>query len=166
MTDVEMVVRMTEIEYEHIRNFLSDPSWMEDEGLSAMVRIFLNGTILDKDHGRIIDESKITETVQINATLEDKKAIRYTVTDAPTIAASNIEFKKDKSLNKETPKRLTNKEWVDLLCEQFDVSRTSAKDMLHAMMSVKKEDNFKKQFNKPAKTEEMDEAMQEEEEER
>lgn len=163
MTDVEMVVRMTEIEYKHIRNFLSDP-WMEDKGLSAMAKIFLNGTVLDKDHGRIIDESKITETVQINATLEDKKAIRYTVTDAPTIAASNIEIKKDKNLNKETPKRLTNKEWIDLLSEQFDVSRTSAKEMLHAMMSIKEKDNFKKQLNEPAKTKEMDEDMQEEEE--
>lgn len=55
---------------------------------------------------------------------------------------------------------------VDFLSEQFDVSRTSAKEMLHAMMSVKREDNLKKQFNKPAKTEEMDEAVQDEEEER
>ena len=46
--------------------------------------------------------------------------------------------------------RLTNKELVNLLSEQFDVSRTSAKEMLHAMMSVKREDNLKKQFNKPA----------------
>lgn len=42
---------------------------------------------------------------------------------------------------------LSNKDWVDLLTEQFNVSRTSAKEMLHAMMSVKKEDNFKKQFS-------------------
>lgn len=48
------------------------------------------------------------------------------------------------------PKRhekLTNHEWIDFLSEQFDISRTSAKEMLHAMMSVKKEDNFKKQFS-------------------
>lgn len=43
--------------------------------------------------------------------------------------------------------RLSNKEWIDLLAAQFDISRTSAKEMLHAMMSVKKEDNFKKQFS-------------------
>lgn len=43
-------------------------------------------------------------------------------------------------------KKMSNKEWVDFLSEQFTVSRTSAKEMLHAMMSVKKEDNFKKQF--------------------
>ncbi len=52
------------------------------------------------------------------------------------------------------PKRhekLTNHEWIDFLTEQFDISRTSAKDMLHAMMSVKKEDNFKKQFSQGKK---------------
>ena len=47
----------------------------------------------------------------------------------------------------ENRKRLTNAEWVDFLSEQFDISRTSAKEMLHVMMSVKKEDNFKKQFS-------------------
>ncbi len=43
--------------------------------------------------------------------------------------------------------RLSNKEWIDFLVEQFNVSRTSAKDMLHGMMQVKREDNFKKQFS-------------------
>lgn len=43
--------------------------------------------------------------------------------------------------------KLTNSEWIDFLAEQFDISRTSAKEMLHAMISVKKEDNFKKQFS-------------------
>lgn len=43
--------------------------------------------------------------------------------------------------------KLTNSEWIDFLSEQFDISRTSAKEMLHTMMSVKREDNFKKQFS-------------------
>ena len=47
--------------------------------------------------------------------------------------------------------KLTNHEWIDFLSEQFDISRTSAKEMLHAMMSVKKEDNFKKQFSQGKK---------------
>lgn len=42
--------------------------------------------------------------------------------------------------------KLSNSEWIDFLTEQFDISRTSAKEMLHVMMSVKREDNFKKQF--------------------
>jgi hypothetical protein len=50
-------------------------------------------------------------------------------------------------INMQPKIRFTNSEWVDFLCEQFDISRTSAKEMLHAMMSVKKEDNFKKQFS-------------------
>lgn len=47
----------------------------------------------------------------------------------------------------ENMKGLTNAEGIDFLSEQFDISRTSAKEMLHVMMSVKKEDNFKKQFS-------------------
>ena len=45
------------------------------------------------------------------------------------------------------PERMTNRQWVDFLCAQFDISRTSAKEMLHGMMRWKKEDNFKKLFN-------------------
>lgn len=43
--------------------------------------------------------------------------------------------------------RMTNRQWVVFLSEQFDISRTSAKEMLHGMMRWKKEDNFKKMFN-------------------
>ena len=43
--------------------------------------------------------------------------------------------------------KLTNSEWIDFLCEQFEISRTSAKEMLYVMMSIKREDNFKKQFS-------------------
>ena len=44
-------------------------------------------------------------------------------------------------------KRMSNKEWVDFLSEQFTVSRTSAKEMLRGLMKWKAEDNFKKQFS-------------------
>ena len=47
----------------------------------------------------------------------------------------------------ENEKRLTNSEWIDFLSKQFDISRTSAKEMLHVMMLVKREDNFKRQFS-------------------
>lgn len=43
--------------------------------------------------------------------------------------------------------RMSNKEWIDFLVVQFDISRTSAKEMLHGMMKMKKEDNFKRDFN-------------------
>lgn len=43
--------------------------------------------------------------------------------------------------------KLTNRDWINFLVEQFDISRTSAKQMLHVMMRVKWEDNFKKQFS-------------------
>lgn len=49
---------------------------------------------------------------------------------------------------KQLPERkMRNKEWIDFLAYQFDVSRTSAKEMLHCLMCCKREDNFKKQFN-------------------
>ncbi len=35
--------------------------------------------------------------------------------------------------------RLTNEEWIDFLSEQFNISKTSAKEMLHVIMSVKRE---------------------------
>lgn len=40
--------------------------------------------------------------------------------------------------------RLTNKEWIDFLTAQFDVSRTSAKDMLHGMMWIKRREKIKR----------------------
>ena len=45
------------------------------------------------------------------------------------------------------PERMTNRQWIDFLSAQFDISRTSAKEMLHGMMQWKKEDNLKKLFN-------------------
>jgi len=50
-------------------------------------------------------------------------------------------------LPSEQPERMTNRQWIDFLSVQFDISRTSAKEMLHGMMRWKKEDNFKKMFN-------------------
>lgn len=44
-------------------------------------------------------------------------------------------------------KHLSNREMIDFLTEQFSVSRTSAKEMLHGLMRWKAEDNFKKQFS-------------------
>ena len=53
-----------------------------------------------------------------------------------------------KALEEQQPNiKLSNPEWIDFLSEQFEISRTSAKEMLHVMMSVKREDNFKKQFS-------------------
>ena len=62
------------------------------------------------------------------------------------IAAEALEEPKSENM-----KRLTNAEWKDFLSEQFGISKSSAREMLHGMMSVKKEDNFKKQFNQGRK---------------
>jgi hypothetical protein len=42
---------------------------------------------------------------------------------------------------------MTNREWIDLLSKEFAVSRTSARDMLHALMTIKRYDNFKRVFD-------------------
>jgi hypothetical protein len=42
---------------------------------------------------------------------------------------------------------MTNREWIDLLSKEFAVSRTSARDMLHAIMNIKWYDNFKRTFD-------------------
>lgn len=42
---------------------------------------------------------------------------------------------------------MTNREWIDLLSKEFAVSRTSARDMLHALMTIKRYDNFKRMFD-------------------
>jgi len=73
-----------------------------------------------------------------------KVVITVTYNDLGTIVDTKAE---ELDSSAEPERKLTNKEWVDFLSKQFTVSRTSAKEMLHVMMGVKKKDNFKKQFN-------------------
>ena len=44
-------------------------------------------------------------------------------------------------------KKMSNKEWVDFLSDQFRISRTSARNMLHGMLKWKEWDNFKSQYS-------------------
>lgn len=56
---------------------------------------------------------------------------------------------------------MTNQEWIDLLSKEFSVSRTSARDMLHALMTIKRYDNFKRVCDplpEPNREEEDDES--------
>jgi hypothetical protein len=39
---------------------------------------------------------------------------------------------------KDEPHKLSNREWKDFLSQQFDISKTSAREMLHGMMRWKK----------------------------
>ena len=47
-----------------------------------------------------------------------------------------------------TVRKMTNKEWIDFLAQQFDVSRTTARNMLHGLMKMKKYDNINKMFRR------------------
>ena len=97
------------------------------------------GTPLPKGHGRLIDADAIPYTMLykenfMTGTGMEKQAVwKDDIDRMPTIEPER--------------KKLTNKEWIDFLIDQFDVSRTSAKSMLHCMMQGKREDNFKKQFS-------------------
>lgn len=44
---------------------------------------------------------------------------------------------------------MTNQEWIDLLSKEWNISRSSAKEMLHQMFKVKEIDNIKKDSQKP-----------------
>lgn len=44
--------------------------------------------------------------------------------------------------------KMTNKQWIDFLSLQFDVSRTTARNMLHGLMMIKKHDNINKMFRR------------------
>ncbi len=83
---------------------------------------------------RAIDADEVMEHVWRDR-LDSRELIAQMVKNAPTIEPEH------------KTGRLSNKEWIDFLVAQFDISRTSARDMLHVMMQVKREDNFKKQFS-------------------
>ena len=101
----------------------------------------------------------ITVTGRQNAELVDRIKALPTVDAVPVGAYKQVRWERDiaigqlRELGYELGERvthrgkLTNREWVDFLVKQFDISRTSAKEMLHGMMQIKKEDNFKKEFN-------------------
>jgi len=59
-----------------------------------VVRGIKNGISLPKGHGRLIDESKITECEQIGLVMKDDNVTRCLVTDAPTIIEADKEDKK------------------------------------------------------------------------
>ena len=42
---------------------------------------------------------------------------------------------------------MSNSEWISLISREFKVSRTTAKEMLHAMYVVKKLKNINKTYN-------------------
>ena len=83
-------------------------------------------------------------------------AIRWVKTECNPYGKPTLDFESGKKVIEHLEQmpsahpertRMSNKEWIDFLVVQFDISRTSAKEMLHGMMKMKKEDNFKRDFN-------------------
>ena len=84
---------------------------------------------------RLIDADALIALVQDSTILGDgfKWAFCALVNGEPTI--------------KPERKKMSNKEWVDFLSDQFCISRTSARNMLHGMLKWKEWDNFKSQYS-------------------
>lgn len=88
MSDIELVIKINEKQYEHIKNM--GALWIKDKGLSIISKALLNGTPLPKGHGRLGDLSKIYDRLndaQIEGTVEYKGLgeAKQIICDAPTI---------------------------------------------------------------------------------
>ena len=94
-----------------------------------------------------------------NRAKEYEKMVGELVADmSRCVKFESVEFNENGVVFKKQPERMTNKEWIDLLSKQFNVSRTSARDMLHALMTIKGYDNFKRGFDPlPRKDQEVEE---------
>ena len=78
---MQIVIEMSEGLYDGIRlrGFIDD---LVNEKVADIIK---NGTILPKEHGRLIDESKISKCEQMGLIIRDNKVIRCISTDAPTV---------------------------------------------------------------------------------
>lgn len=108
-----------------------------DEAIKALEQQPCEDCISRQDVNDLVEELARVISDERCCISRGKRTIMQDILDLPSVTPKE----------KTGHRRLTNPEWIDFLSEQFDISRTSAKEMLHAMMSVKKEDNFKKQFD-------------------
>ena len=101
---------------------------------------------LDFESGKkVIEHLEQMPSAQSEIIFEDVK--KYCEKRHLVILTREFYDEMKRTLQSVQPERMTNRQWVDFLSAQFDISRTSAKEMLHGMMRWKKEDNFKKMFN-------------------
>ena len=100
MADIELVIKLSEKNYEHIKRL--DIFWAE-KGLSIMTQALLNGTPLPKKHGRLIDADALDESLekeQEDLDLDDKLTNAFSdgltwasevLSKEPTIIETNTE---------------------------------------------------------------------------
>ena len=63
MKDVELIIRLSEKNYEHIKKL--GALWVESEqGLSTVTKALLEGILLPMNHGKLKDIGKFIERVQ------------------------------------------------------------------------------------------------------
>lgn len=82
MTDVEIVIKLPRKMWEQIEE------GYVPLGISKYLK---NSVMLQKGHGRIIDENKITKCEQIGLIIKDGNITRCLKTDAPTIIEADTE---------------------------------------------------------------------------
>lgn len=96
--EVEVVIRIPKEEYD-----LCKKTW-DTDCLDVLMSAVKYGTLLEKGHGRIIDEGKITKCEQVGLAIKDGNVRRIMATDAPTIIEKdrtnriNNKIKDDKNL--------------------------------------------------------------------
>ena len=91
METVEVVIKIPKEYYKQLQRISKKP--LEKKyTLDDNERAIIDGTVLPKGHGRIIDESRINKCEQAGLIMKNGDIVRCLVTDAPTI----IEKARDK----------------------------------------------------------------------
>lgn len=86
---MKIVIEISEEVYKDIQKYRT----IFDEDRDDIAEQILNGTLLPKGHGRLIDESKITKCEQIGLVIKDDKVARCLMINAPTIIEADKEDK-------------------------------------------------------------------------
>lgn len=94
MADIELIIKINEKQYEHIKNV--GALWIEKEGLPIITKALLNGTLLPKGHKKLIaepTEEDIAKTVggQNDFTECIKDAVKAVFDNADTIIEADKE---------------------------------------------------------------------------
>jgi hypothetical protein len=103
MSDIELVIKISEDDLKIVADTIFTIDEMFDTTRGRVYRAIVNGTVLPKRHGKIIDESTITE-VYTHET-EPKRihgilippSIEIVGTNAPTIIEAGVESEDDEN---------------------------------------------------------------------
>jgi len=104
MADIELLIKISEEDLKNVGDTIFTISEMYETTQGRVYRAIVNGVPLPKGHGRIIDESKITQTTyetieeEFESLLHGTIKRRYVVfkgSDAPTIIEADRSEEKE-----------------------------------------------------------------------